>query len=78
MRNSKTVLFDNNPGRNAQTIGIAREIGTNIELIHEPSVGGIGNKAIHSVIWVFSLRLKPSMNVSDKGLAIAKIRCSFD
>jgi dihydroxy-acid dehydratase len=44
VRNSKTVLFDNNPGRNAQTMGIARELGTDIELIHEPSVGVIGNK----------------------------------
>jgi len=44
MRNSKMVLFDNNPGRNAQTIGIAREIGADIDLIHEPSVGVIGNK----------------------------------
>jgi dihydroxy-acid dehydratase len=44
MRNSKTVLIDTNPGRNAQTIGIARELGTDIDLIHEPSVGVIGNK----------------------------------
>lgn len=44
MRNSKTVLFDHNPGRNAQTIGIARELGTDINLIHEPSVGVVGNK----------------------------------
>ena len=44
VRNSRTVLFDNNPGRNAQTVGIARELGTDIELIHEPSVGVIGNK----------------------------------
>jgi dihydroxy-acid dehydratase len=44
MRNSKTVLFDSNPGRNAQTIGIARELGTDIDLIHEPSVGVVGNK----------------------------------
>jgi dihydroxy-acid dehydratase len=44
MRNSKTVLFDNNPGRNAQTMGIARELGTDIDLIHEPSVGVVGNK----------------------------------
>ena len=44
MRNSKTVLFDNNPGRNAQTVGIARELGTDINLIHEPSVGVVGNK----------------------------------
>lgn len=44
MRNSRTVLIDNHPGRSAQTYGIAREIGTDIELIHEPSVGVIGNK----------------------------------
>ena len=44
VQNSKSVLIDNNPGRNAQTFGIARELGTDIELIHEPSVGVIGNK----------------------------------
>ena len=44
VRNSRTVLFDNNPGRNAQTVGIARELGTDIDLIHEPSVGVVGNK----------------------------------
>ena len=44
MRNSKTVLIDTNPGRNAQTVGVARELGTDIDLIHEPSVGVIGNK----------------------------------
>ena len=44
MRNSKTVLIDTNPGRNAQTYGIARELGTDMELIHEPSIGVIGNK----------------------------------
>ena len=44
MRNSKTVLIDQNPGRSAQTIGIARELGTDIDLIHEPSIGVVGNK----------------------------------
>ena len=44
MRKSKSVIFDNNPGRNAQTIGIARELGTDIDLIHKPSVGVVGNK----------------------------------
>lgn len=44
MRNSRTVLIDNHPGRSSQTYGIAREIGTDMELIHEPSVGVIGNK----------------------------------
>ena len=43
-KKSKTVVFDNNPGRNAQTYGIARELNTDMELIHEPSVGVIGTK----------------------------------
>lgn len=38
------VLIDLNPGRSAQTYGIARELGTDTGLIHEPSVGVIGNK----------------------------------
>ena len=44
MKNSKTVLIDNNPGRNSQTFGIARELGTSEDLIHEPSIGVVGNK----------------------------------
>jgi len=44
LRKPRTVLIDNNPGRNAQTFGIARELGTDTDLIHEPSVGVIGNK----------------------------------
>ena len=44
MRNSKTVLIDKNPGRNSQTFGIARELGTDVDLIHEPSIGVVGNK----------------------------------
>jgi len=43
-RKSKAVVFDTNPGRNAQTYGIARELGTDMDLIHEPSVGVIGTK----------------------------------
>jgi len=38
------VLIDRHPGRSSQTIGIARELGTEIGLIHEPSVGVVGNK----------------------------------
>ena len=41
---SKKVLIDNHPGRNSQTYVIAREIGTDLELIHQPAVGVIGNK----------------------------------
>ncbi len=41
---SKPVLIDSHPGRSSQTIGIARELGTEIDLIHQPSVGVVGNK----------------------------------
>ena len=44
MNNSSTVLIDRNPGRSSQSFGIARELGTDLELIHEPSVGVVGNK----------------------------------
>ncbi len=44
MSSSKPVIIDNHPGRSSQTIGIARELGTEIDLIHEPSVGVVGNK----------------------------------
>lgn len=44
MKNSKTVLIDRHPGRSAQTIGLARELGTDPALIHEPSVGVVGTK----------------------------------
>src|ERR1700712_3384763 len=42
--NSKAVIIDRHPGRSAQTIGIARELGTDPDLIHEPSVGVVGTK----------------------------------
>lgn len=44
MTNSKPVLIDRHPGRSSQTIGLARELGTNPDLIHEPSVGVVGTK----------------------------------
>ena len=41
---SPTVLIDRHPGRSTQTIGIARALGTDPDLIHEPSVGVVGTK----------------------------------
>lgn len=41
---SKTVLIDRHPGRSSQSIGMARVIGTDPDLIHEPSVGVVGTK----------------------------------
>lgn len=39
-----SVLIDRHPGRSSQTIGIARVLGTDPDLIHEPSVGVVGTK----------------------------------
>ena len=44
MSKSEPVTIDMHPGRNAQAYGIARELGTDPDLIHAPSVGVIGNK----------------------------------
>ena len=41
---SNPVLIDHHPGRSSQTIGVARELGTDPDLIHEPSVGVVGTK----------------------------------
>ena len=52
MKNSKTVLIDKNPGRNCQTFGVARELGTSVDLIHEPSSALSERRAIHNAIGV--------------------------
>jgi dihydroxy-acid dehydratase len=44
VKNQKTVLIDRHPGRSAQSIGMAIELGTDPDLIHEPSVGVVGTK----------------------------------
>ena len=44
MGKNTSLLIDKNPGRNAQTFGIARELQTDVNLIHEPSIGVVGNK----------------------------------
>ena len=41
---SPAVLIDRHPGRSSQSIGLARAIGTDPDLIHEPSVGVVGTK----------------------------------
>ena len=41
---STNVLIDRHPGRSTQSIGVARAIGTDPDLIHEPSVGVVGTK----------------------------------
>lgn len=38
------VTIDRHPGRSSQAIGIAREMGTDPDLVHEPAVGVVGTK----------------------------------
>jgi dihydroxy-acid dehydratase len=44
VKKSSTVTIDRHPGRSAQSIGLAVALGTDPELIHEPSVGVVGTK----------------------------------
>ncbi len=44
MKKSTAVIIDRHPGRSSQTIGLARAIGTDPDLIYEPSVGVVGTK----------------------------------
>ena len=44
MNDRNKVLIDEHPGRSSQTIGIARALGTDPDLIHQPSVGVVGTK----------------------------------
>lgn len=44
MPKNRIVLIDRHPGRSAQTIGVAKQLGTDPDLIHEPSVGVVGTK----------------------------------
>ncbi len=44
MQKSNIVRIDRHPGRSAQTIGLANELGTDPALIHEPTVGVVGTK----------------------------------
>ncbi|MEO0797983.1 MAG: dihydroxy-acid dehydratase [Pseudomonadota bacterium] len=43
-KTSSIVLIDRHPGRSTQTYGMAKELGTDPTLIHEPSVGVVGTK----------------------------------
>lgn len=44
MSKSPVVRIDHHPGRSAQTFGMAKVLGTDTGLIHEPSVGVVGTK----------------------------------
>ncbi len=84
IKNSRTVLIDKNPGRNAQTFGIARELGTEIDLIHEPSVGVIGNKGdsqcyigVYNKVQAIQSSLKARIGTSENQLKFRLLQPEF-
>ena len=84
IKNSRTVLIDKNPGRNAQTFGIARELGTEIDLIHEPSVGVIGNKGdsqcyigVYNKVQAIHSSLKARIGTSENQLKFRLLQPEF-
>ena len=84
MKNSKTVLIDKNPGRNAQTFGIARHLGTDVNLIHEPSIGVVGNKGdsqcylgVSEKVSVIHDRLRNRVGVGSGKLAMRLVQPEF-
>ena len=44
MAKKDPVVIDMHPGRSAQAYGIARVLGTELDLVHKPSVGVVGTK----------------------------------
>ncbi|MEO0809129.1 MAG: dihydroxy-acid dehydratase [Pseudomonadota bacterium] len=84
MSNNRTVLIDNHPGRNAQTYGIAREIGTDVELIHEPSIGVIGNKGdsqcyigVQPKVEAIQERLRQRIGIKDGKLRYRLVQAEY-
>ncbi len=78
MTKSHVVIIDHHPGRNSQTIGLARELGTDPDLIHEPSVGVVGTKGdsqcylgVLSKVDAIHARLKSRIG---KGPGLLKLR----
>ena len=84
MKNSKIVLIDRNPGRNSQTYGIARELNTDVELIHEPSVGVVGNKGdsqcyvgVSEKVFAIHEQLTSRVGKEDKKLKMRLVQPEF-
>ena len=84
MRNSRTVLIDKNPGRNSQTYGIARHLNTDENLIHEPSVGVLGNKGdsqcylgVEEKVKVIHEQLRKRINLKSNGLIMRLVQPEY-
>jgi len=84
MKNSKIVLIDRNPGRNSQTYGIARELNTDVDLIHEPSVGVLGNKGdsqcyvgVSEKVLAIHEQLRSRVGKEDKKLKMRLVQPEF-
>jgi len=84
MTSSKNVLIDRHPGRSAQTIGLAQELGTSPDLIHEPSVGVVGTKGdsqcyigVAEKVEAIHTKLKDRIGVEDGKLHLRLVQPEF-
>ncbi|WP_420405163.1 dihydroxy-acid dehydratase [Nisaea sp.] len=84
MKNSRPLLIDRHPGRSAQTIGLARELGTDPELIHEPSVGVVGTKGdsqcylgVQAKVDAIHARLRDRIGQEDGKLKLRLVQPEF-
>ncbi|MGI9520011.1 MAG: dihydroxy-acid dehydratase [Hyphomicrobiaceae bacterium] len=83
-KSNSTVLIDNHPGRSAQTIGLARELDTDPDLIHQPSVGVVGTKGdsqcylgVQSKVEAVHQRLKARIGHSKDQLKLRLVQPEF-
>jgi len=81
---SRPVTIDTNPGRSAQTFGIARELGADLGLIHEPSIGVIGNKGdsqcymgVQSKVEAIQERLRERLGGGAGQIPMRLVQCEY-
>ena len=79
MTGSNIARIDRHPGRSAQSFGIARELGTDPTLIHEPSIGGVETKGDSQCYLGLSKRSMPFIRTLRAALALilASLRCGW-
>ena len=78
------VTIDRHPGRSTQTIGVARALGTDPDLIHEPSVGVVGTKGdsqcylgVTSKVEAIHLQLKNRIGTGPNQLKMRLVQPEF-
>jgi len=84
MSKTEPVTLDKHPGRSAQAYGIARVLGTEIDLIHSPAVGVVGNTgasqcyiAVQDKVEAIHASLLKSIGASEGQMAMRLVQPEF-